>query len=1584
MATIGSISVMFEANLKGLETGIEDVIDLFDDLSETVDDLTSKLDSASSKTIKIKTSADTNALKKASKEIKDLEDEVEKKSPTVKVKVDAAALSSLGKQFSGSVSEQVKEYGASLADVGKKAAGASRSVGSAANAIGDALDGTRTSLDGVVVAVSRSIKAYGNWKVVIGGAAAATGAFIAYAGGTNTVLSALSGNLGSSARLMAAFGAGVTSAVVGMAAYAGIMAIARVATAGMSEEARNAVQGWVSLGAAVVAFGGYVSESFSVISISTRAGNAAFEAIYQAMGRSSTAAQFFGSVMKSVGDAASSVATRIAQNIGGILSAFALVTVASGKFGESLRRLGGEAEGIRNMADRFGATTAEMEVLAYAARSASVGMGQLAKASQAFFTNVSKVKIGQLNTASVQEAKFAFDRLGISISDLQNNSPQEVFSLVSSRLLEVTDASDRAAIAFDLFGKQAVNVLPALRGLKEAAADAGRLGTAMSGVNFSSFEQVDQGFDRAREASANFGEVMLASFAPLQAGVSNFIADLVGGIVSAIAPIRAVMGAATKPIQAYLEIAGRLMNMLLRGVGVITQFFAAMTDAAALGPAWQALTEVIKDQLSYLESMISAAEGVARAFNDEMNPSIAASASVGEKLIFVARTFATVALAGGIATAMFTNFIGATRAAAIASRVWAAVTSISFSSVLNAIRMSIKFVIVDVNTMAAKWVSRFILMGTATISGLLTPLMTTVAGVIPGLSAVSAASLATGLSMAAAWVIGTAGLALIAIALVAVYNNFGALYEYFSNFGSNIGKLLTPEGLVEAWQAITGALKQAFVDVANFVTGFFGNIITGIIKRISGIKTPEKITAASASVADVVASRQGQQGAKYSASVAAAEMIGRPTDGIKMPTEDIGALTSSLQSARQDLIALSLNAAEFGETGRKAFLAAKADFDKLQQQLADDKIELKIVVEEDGTKRTETSLEAFERRTKEIRKGLEENLSLSDVISNEQLQQSAEGARKTIQDAFAQIRTVMRGQDLGSDLSTDRFFPASKEIQEQAEKFGKEYQKRLIEIEQDLQSGKFGGGQSAMEAAQQAREGAKTKFDRNMGKIDADVSFASEIRKALEDAFLTPVQKYEKKLKEIANNKSLNPQEKSLATIVEQKQMVEGTFGKSAGQSLREKEGMFASAAAVDEYGRTAFTSAEGSEDAGKVRESAERTKLDIERRKAVGLDASPAQQLKAGADNIADIFNVAGKSLAEIQKELGPEKFAEYQEAIKKNADAVKESLGIQKPATAVLADGQKRLAQAVAEGVISQDEAGLAARKLRDDFMSAIGVTKTPFENFSSQIDDIAAKFGMAGQPLDQVREKLKGNADQLALFDRAVKEARDNLLSSLGIEKTPQEVFNEQMKKIDEAANATDPNKKISDDQAKQARLNATRKRDEALGADTANNRASKAAEQRRNIEQAFGKNGENNKEAFDSAMENLKKSMPGSSPESPVKKFQDSMKELNYLKGSGALGAGDEAEKEFAQRKLELQAQLQEDIKPALEKVSPDRRAVESADTRSKEGVDTFFRILRGNDNPSLKAQLEIARNTRDLAAAAKDKDAAPVIAQLAAH
>ena len=1275
-----------------------------------------------------------------------------------------------------------------------------------------------------------------------------------------------------------------------------------------------------------------VGPTFSEVSARLGVFKSSVSAAFQALPAGKVVVGALSDAFKSLTDRASGVATSL-PTIGSALSSvgplMSLAGVATGKFSHQLEELSVHAQSIEQMADRFDATTREMEVLAYAAESARVGMGQLAKASQAFLTNVSKVRIGQLNTESVMEAKFAFDRLGISINDLRKEDPNAMFGKVAEELLKLPDAADRAAVAFDLFGKQAVNILPALRGLKEAKSDTDRLGLATSKIDFGRLINAEASFDRVSAASKALSRTMLATFAPLQTGWNNLMADLKGGVVAAMGPIRTMMGAAFVPMQVFMEVIGRVINILLRMVGVVTTVFVAFTDAQGVANAWTELGTAIKYFLEKLEEVVSVAQTVASAFADSITPAfqesteaIDESAEMFNRVVFAAKTLAEVMVIAGLVSAVMQTFkIEAGKMAL--SFIKSMFSMQAAQAAFTAIRTAIKLVTFDLIMLGSNFIKQIAVRSVTALALGLQNFLGYVAGIIFGNAAVTVSSTATGYAMAAAWIIGTLGLAAIIVVILAVISNMDKLYSWFENFGANVGKLFTFKGLYDAASAVAEAIKNVFVGMLNLIAGFLSGIWANIKKAVMGVKGPEKIDAATSSVDKIVETR----GANRAASAA----IG---DKSAMKPEDVKSLTSTVSNARNEMTSLSIEAAKFGEKGRKAFLAARADFDKLQQRLADGTI--------DPAK--------FEKESARVRKSLQENLRLADVLSPEQMQQSAEEMRKSVEDAMSQVREVARGQDLGSDMSTDRFFPTSDAIKQAAEGFSSQYESELMKIEQKLQSGGYGTGQGALKEAQKAKEQAQSDFNRNMGKIKADVSFASDIRKALEDAFLSPLEAYEKNLKKIMDNKSLSPEEKSRATAMEQKKMVEGTFGKTSGQSFREKEQMLAAATSSG-----AFAQAYGGDKAaGAARAAAERNKLNMDRRQAAGLDPTASQSLKAGTDSINDAFGVTGKTLNEIQSTLSPEQFAEYQEAIKKNAEKVKQSLGVEQTGAQKLAESRTKLDNALADGVIDQDEYNKAVKKNKDDLLSSLGIKKTPAQDFEDAV------------------KRIKENAAELSPEELAkgMKEAKDNLLASLGIDKSPSQAAAESMKKLQEAFDKG----QISTDEFAKGAQKAKDSLLQSLGIPL--DPVIQLKTRMNDLQEAFSK-GLITQEEFTRGQEEAKRSMlPGSEEESPVKKFRRDMDSIDKAVKEGLI-----TEEEGGQRKKMIQAQLQEDMKPALDRLAPDRRKVEATDARSKGGVDTFFRILRGNDNPTLKAQLEIARNTRLLAEAAAEPEAAPVIANM---
>jgi hypothetical protein len=1614
MATIGSISVAFEAELGGLREGIDELLKSFEELSDSVESVSKKFDDLDGRRVTVAVSVDTTAVDLASSKVKDLSGSIKSSGGRVSVDVEVdgeaeeelnssaeaaerlrqsvtRASASFAAAFSNQVVASVKAYGTSLKELGESAVKATRSLGGAVTAVGGFLDGTALSVDGIVKAVGRSFSAFNEWKEVLAAAGLATGAFLTYAGGLRVVVAAASGNVGAMARVFAAAGGAVAVAGAGLAVYSGVVAIARVATSQLSQESQGYVVSATKAAAAT-----------SVAAAALYSGNAAFNAIYQAMRTSSTTVEAFSKVAGSASASAVSGFAKVAASLARLNLLLNIAKVFSGAYRKELEAMGQQASSIRDMADRFGSTTQELQILARAASDAGVSMGFLAKGQQNLFTSLSKIKIGQLNTESTREAKIAFDRLGISIEDLRSKRPQEVFDLVAERLTAVEDASDRTAIAFDLFGKQGAAILPALKNLKEVQADAARLGTTLRDIEFTAFDDVGKSFNRVREASKNLSQALLLPLTPIQTGWNNLVADVQGGIVAAFGPIATIMAKAVVPLQVFFEATGRVVNILLRLAGAAATVYVALVPPAnTLAGPWKVLGSAIMDVLGVVEVAVGVIEGIAEAFLTELTPAVdkfmAPANSFAEWLTKIGvfagyfglvvaaiavtnAAFQTMAIASGAAAASSAGSAGLISiaytkmsAAVVASlaRVKAAlgITSLPFEGLAKAALGAFKWIVVGATETATVFSTKMVVMGLSAIQGWIAPFLAGVASFVTGTTIASTAATISAAAMAAAWVVATLGIAAIVVGIIALIQNFDSLYDYFSNFSDNVGRLFTWDGIVEAASAVADAIYNAF----DFVFGAIGRLFSGLAARVlsvfSGIKPAaevEKIDAAAAKAEEVARKRrevaQVEWEQRRAVQVEFNAMKATPMGQMALgslpdleieppPVDETEALVSALESARDSMGTLTVEAGRFGAAGKTAIVAAQQQFAKLQQQLSEGK--LTPGSGEDGL----SEVEIFEKRAKKIRSDLQKNLDLSNVLSTETVNDFAQSVAKSFDALQVRFDKLARGSDLGSTFSANRYFPTSNAIKQEAQRVSNELAAEEARIAKKLAEGGFGNDANASKRAAAELEDVRFIAEREFGKIEADVAFAAEIRKALEDAFLSPVEEYEKRLKEIQDNKSLTPVEKSLASVAEQKKFVEQNFGKTTGDTLREREAAFGKATAVDQYGRTAFMSAEGTSAEGNARAAMERNRLDMGRREALGLEATPAQSLQAGIDNINDIFGTAGLTIEQIQDKLSPAEFAEYQEALKKNTDAVKASLGVEKTGAQQIAEQREKLAKAVADNVITQEEAAKAEKAARDNLLSSLGISKSPAEAF------------------EDAAEKIRENAAELSDEEvaKGLKEAKDKLLSALGIPKSPVE---EAEKRLDELAEAFGMGSISAEELAKGAKA-AKDSLLQSLGIPL--DPVAQFAERLSALDDALEK-GLISQEQFAQGQDEARRTMlPGGDEKSPLKQFQQDIDAITRAREEGLI-----SEEDFAQRRMNLQAGLEDSMGAALDSVAPDRRQVGSSDVRSQAGVDTFFRILQGRDNPSLKAQLEIARNTKLLADAAQDPDAAPVIANFAAR
>ena len=1276
-----------------------------------------------------------------------------------------------------------------------------------------------------------------------------------------------------------------------------------------------------------------------------------------------------------------------------------LAAVAGGKFRDELSHMAQDASQTRNLADRFGATTQEIEKLKFAADSAGVGLHQLGKGQQQLFSSLSKIRTGQINTENVREAKLAFDKLGIGIEDLRSKKPQEIFQEVAEKLTAIKDPADRTAIAFDLFGKQGAAILPALKSLGQVEDDLERLDVQTSSLDFSRVEGMASSFNRLRMATKAYGEASLTAYTELQAGFNNFRADVLGGLASLVQNSGSLYADFTKPIAVVLEVFGRIINIILRTAAVVVRVVAAFAPFPTIARFAQAVGEGIKTfLLKPLEDVVTAADKVATALYEAMTPDYWSGGADGAKTLTQQIKDTSIAMGGMILAA------GAAQAAmtAMGLQPGAALMrllgsiKITQAGLLGFLRTALMVALsglktltiglyqTSVNFVAAgiKIAATSIALGVQTVVGWIAPSLAGMIAYTTGMNATAIAARIAAIGMAASWAIATLGLSLIATAIVAVYNNFDKLSDFFADFSNNAAKLFTFEGAAEAAKAVAGAIWGAFMGILSGIGGFIGKIIQKIVESFSSIKPPElEGEASQVSAEKIVEDRKRIAQAKFeqqrTVQVKFGTVEGPAPEPIKL--DNAKELTSSIQESRAEMDSLFISASRFGDGATAAAEESASRFRKLQQELRTGAI----------------SAEEFDESAKKIASDLKGNLKLfsqdNPAVTDKKNLEFYKSLNDSAKEAAKSVREIGRGT---VDVN-GKIFPASEEIKRRAKEYQDQYQLAIANIqlkqqrgdfqkeldqkkkknEEDFQSGRISEAQfvateiqlnstTAVEQAAIAGEDAKKAFDRKMDQVGRDVSFAEDIQKRLEDAFMTPLDKYQRELKKIRANPQLTPVQKALAERMLKDDERKSIFGESPGEQLRTRKRMLDKEKGAAPEDRLLNQNQFG----------VEQRKLAADTRQAAGLEVSPGDSLQLGVDKINDAFGVTGMSAAQMEKHLRETGFTmeDYRKAIKNNRDAVLQSIGIEKSALQVRQDAEEKIASLG----LTAGEAAQAEQKKNDSFMSALGITKTPFEQLAGSLDNIAAQFDMAGKPIEEVREKLKGNAKDLALLERAVEQARDSFLSSLGVEKSPQQVFEEKMKEINEAAASSDPEKRLNDAQYNQAVRSAERKRDEALGGESSADFGQRFREQKQKIEEAYGAGGKNDPERYKTAMQKLNESVPGAEKQSPVEKFNQDLAKLGETFTSGS--------DEFKQGKLNLQAQLQEDLKPALDSTKADRRGVETSDVRSKAGVDTFFRILRGNDNPSLKAQLDIARNTKILAEAAGNPEAAPVIAQLSAR
>lgn len=307
--------------------------------------------------------------------------------------------------------------------------------------------------------------------------------------------------------------------------------------------------------------------------------------------------------MKQAARSVESASNSIKGAISGVQTAFAALAavVGVGAFGALVRQSFEAIDANAKLADRLGITTQTLAGLQHAANLANVSQQTLITASRHLATGISEAAAG------TGEAKRAFDMLGLSAQNLLRLPMDQQLSVIIDRLRGVENVTQRNALAADIFGARATEMLNLISGgsqaLQEAAEDAKAWGLALDRVDSAKVEAANDAILRVQGAAK---------------GVSNTIAVVLSPVIADLAERFA---SAAKESGGFRDTIQSVLDWIVKGAA-----FAA--DAIrGLQVVWEGLKVGVANALNVV---IQSVTSIDQAFTDLWNK--IAGSWAGEKL----------------------------------------------------------------------------------------------------------------------------------------------------------------------------------------------------------------------------------------------------------------------------------------------------------------------------------------------------------------------------------------------------------------------------------------------------------------------------------------------------------------------------------------------------------------------------------------------------------------------------------------------------------------------------------------------------------------------------------------------------------------------------------------------------------------------------------------------------------------------------------------------------------------------------------------------------------------------------------------
>ena len=270
------------------------------------------------------------------------------------------------------------------------------------------------------------------------------------------------------------------------------------------------------------------------------------------------------------GKLGSALGTAAKVGAGAITAATAALAAGGAAFVKSSNEVAQYGDNVDKMSQKLGLSAKSYQEWDYVMQLAGTDMGSMTTGLKTLTNKLDDAKNGS------DEARGMFEKLGISMEDINTMSREDLFAKTIEGFQGMADSTDRAALANDLFGKSGQNLAPLFNQSAEATKglieQANQYGMIMSQDAVKASADFEDALTRMQSTMTGAKNALIAEFLPSLTSMMDGVSMLVSGDKNGFDKISEGVDELVKNIT---DAAPKLLDA---GVEIVESFAKAIID----------------------------------------------------------------------------------------------------------------------------------------------------------------------------------------------------------------------------------------------------------------------------------------------------------------------------------------------------------------------------------------------------------------------------------------------------------------------------------------------------------------------------------------------------------------------------------------------------------------------------------------------------------------------------------------------------------------------------------------------------------------------------------------------------------------------------------------------------------------------------------------------------------------------------------------------------------------------------------------------------------------------------------------------